>query len=114
MRVVVLSECLTTSLTKVATIYAGNGLLVGYNWSLTWSLSASGFTVWPGEGAWGGWATGGSPCDKGMALGTIPSTAVGSPGGATLTTPGGYLLKEEEREGRYARGIVAVAELKHF
>lgn len=33
-------------------------LLTGYNWSLVWSLSISGLTVWPGEGAWGGWATG--------------------------------------------------------
>lgn len=64
----------------------------GYNWSLGWSLSASGLTVWPGEGAWGGWATAGRPCDKDMGLGTIPSTAAGMPVEATLTTPGGYLL----------------------
>lgn len=32
-----------------------------------------------------------------MALGTIPSTAAGMPVGATLTTPGGYLLGEEDR-----------------
>lgn len=63
----------------------------GYNWSLAWSLSASGLTVWPGEGAWGGWDTGGRPWDRDMALGTMPSTAVGMPLGATPTTPGGYL-----------------------
>lgn len=62
-----------------------------YNWSLGWSLSASGLTVWPGEGAWGGWDTGGRPWDRDMALGTMPSTAAGMPLGATPTTPGGYL-----------------------
>lgn len=77
-------------------------LLTGYNWSLVWSLSASGLTVWPGEGAWGGWATGGRPWDRDMALGTIPSTAAGMPVGATLTTPGGYLLGEE---GRHVRSL---------
>lgn len=70
----------------------GNAVFVGYNWSLGWSLSASGLTVWPGEGAWGGWATAGRPCDKDIGLGTIPSTAAGMPVEATLTTPGGYLL----------------------
>lgn len=83
---------------KVANANVGNDVLLGYNWSLGWSLSASGLTVWPGEGAWGGWATGGSPCDKDMALGTIPSTAEGMPGGATLTTPGGYLLREGKED----------------
>lgn len=73
----------------------GNAVFVGYNWSLGWSLSASGLTVWPGEGAWGGWATAGRPCDKDIGLGTIPSTAAGMPVEATLTTPGGYLLREE-------------------
>lgn len=67
----------------------------GYNWSLAWSLSASGLTVWPGEGAWGGWETGGRPWDRDIALGTMPSTAAGMPLGATPTTPGGYLLGEE-------------------
>lgn len=67
----------------------------GYNWSLAWSRSASGLTVWPGDGAWGGWDTGGRPCDRDMALGTMPSTAAGMPAGATPTTPGGYLLGEE-------------------
>lgn len=67
-------------------------LCPGYNWSLAWSLSASGLTVWPGEGAWGGWDTGGRPWDRDIALGTMPSTAVGMPLGATPTTPGGYLL----------------------
>lgn len=75
---------------------AGNAV-VGYNWSLGWSLSASGLTVWPGEGAWGGWATAGRPCDRDMGLGTIPSTAAGMPVEATLTTPGGYLLGGETR-----------------
>lgn len=70
-------------------------LCPGYNWSLAWSLSASGLTVWPGEGAWGGWDTGGRPWDRDMALGTMPSTAAGMPLGATPTTPGGYLLGEE-------------------
>lgn len=73
----------------------GNAVFIGYNWSLGWSLSASGLTVWPGEGAWGGWATAGRPCDKDIGLGTIPSTAAGMPVAATLTTPGGYLLREE-------------------
>lgn len=75
----------------------GNAV-VGYNWSLGWSLSASGLTVWPGEGAWGGWATAGRPCDKDMGLGTIPSTAAGMPVEATLTTPGGYLLGGENEQ----------------
>lgn len=74
---------------------AGNAVLLGYNWSLGWSLSASGLTVWPGEGAWGGWATAGRPCDKDIGLGTIPSTAAGMPVEATLTTPGGYLLRNQ-------------------
>lgn len=40
-----------------------------------------------------GWVGhGGRPWDRDMALGTIPSTAAGMPVGATLTTPGGYLL----------------------
>lgn len=80
---------------------AGNAVFVGYNWSLGWSLSASGLTVWPGEGAWGGWATAGRPCDKDIGLGTIPSTAVGMPVGATLTTPGGYLLRKENENSHY-------------
>lgn len=75
-----------------------------YNWSLAWSLSASGLTVWPGEGAWGGWDTGGRPWDRDMALGTMPSTAAGMPLGATPTTPGGYLLGEEGGQVRLAVG----------
>lgn len=81
----------------------------GYNWSLAWSLSASGLTVWPGEGAWGGWETGGRPWDRDIALGTMPSTAAGMPLGATPTTPGGYLLGEEaahEPGGRPVQGPV--------
>lgn len=81
---------------KLKSPLLGMLFFVGYNWSLGWSLSASGLTVWPGEGAWGGWATAGRPCDKDMGLGTIPSTAAGMPVEATLTTPGGYLLREEE------------------
>lgn len=76
-----------------------------YNWSLAWSLSASGLTVWPGEGAWGGWDTGGRPWDRDMALGTMPSTAAGMPLGATPTTPGGYLLGEEGGQVRPAAGV---------
>lgn len=77
----------------------GNAV-VGYNWSLGCSLSASGLTVWPGEGAWGGWATAGRPCDRDMGLGTIPSTAAGMPVEATLTTPGGYLLGGDKQSTR--------------
>ena len=47
--------------------------------------------VWLGEDAWEGCATVGRLWVTGMPPGMIPSTAAGSPPGATPTMPGGYL-----------------------
>lgn len=81
-----------------------NVVLVRCYWSAGISLSDSGLTVCPGEGAW----LGGIPCEIDRVPATIPSTAAaGSPPAVTPTIPAGNLPQAIQKKHKLDNNVHA-------
>lgn len=57
---------------------------------------------------------GGRVCVMGTALGTMPSTGGGRPPAGKLTTPGGYLKRQGERDAKLSHQSTKESELWHL